>query len=305
MLTEQKVLRYSIMLELFFGVIGIMVALYSDSRALLLDGGYSLLCTLTMLANVKVAKLVTLPVSAQRPFGSATLEPLILLFESLILLALCSILLSIAVCQIIHGGSLPAFDLALIYEVFSTTVGGVIAVAFLYLYRKIPSPIIYFEYQEWVVDASVSATAMVAFALACFIGDTHPVTPYIDSVLTLLLLIFLIRLPLTTLRKSFRQLLLQDIAEPGLTHALEQTLASTATKIGLRHYRVQIICLGRWLWVNIELGVPPDKGSLTPENVHIFRRTAEQKLRAQAKHFQLNIVMSPQPFVMSSRSFNV
>ncbi|GFR99946.1 cation transporter [Elysia marginata] len=300
MLTERKVLCYSVVLELFFGITGIMVALYSDSRAVLLDGGYSLLCTLTMLANVKVARLVTLPVSAQRPFGSATLEPLMLLFESLILLALCSILLSVAVYQIVQGGNLPAFDLALIYEVFSTLVGGATAIGFLYLYRKIQSPLIYFEYQEWVVDASVSATAMVAFALACFMGDTHPVTPYIDSVLTLLLLVFLIRLPMATLRKNFRQLLLQDIAEPGLTHALEQALAATATKIGLPHYRIHTICLGRWLWVNIELTVPTGKSTLTNDDVHLLLSTAEQQLRVQAKHFQLNIVMSPQPSIIST-----
>ncbi|WP_211829702.1 cation transporter [Kistimonas asteriae] len=300
MLTERKVLCYSVVLELFFGITGIMVALYSDSSAVLLDGGYSLLCTLTMLANVKVARLVTLPVSAQRPFGSATLEPLMLLFESLILLALCSLLLSVATYQIVRGGNLPAFDLALIYEVFSTLVGGATAMTFLYLYRKIQSPLIYFEYQEWVVDASVSATAMVAFALACFMGDTHPVTPYIDSVLTLLLLVFLIRLPVATLRKNFRQLLLQDIAEPGLTHALEQALAATATEIGLLHYRTHVICLGRWLWVNIEIGVPTGKSTLTHDDVHLFRRAAEKKLQSQAKHFQLNIVISPQRSAISS-----
>ena len=300
MLTERNILCYSVVLELFFGITGIVVALCSDSRAVMLDGGYSLLCTLTMLANIKVARLVKLPVSAQRPFGSATLEPLMLLFESLILLALCSVLLSVAAYQIVQGGNLPAFDLALIYEVFSTLVGGATAIAFLYLYRRIPSPLIYFEYQEWVVDASVSATAMVAFALACFMGDTHPVTPYIDSVLTLLLLVFLVRLPVATLRKNFRQLLLQDIVEPKLSHALEQALATTASEIGLQHYQAHIIWLGRWLWVNIEIGIPADQTTLSIDDVHRFRTAAEQKLLTLAGHYQLNIVMSPQPSVISS-----
>ncbi len=300
MLTERNILCYSVVLELFFGITGIVVALCSDSRAVMLDGGYSLLCTLTMLANIKVARLVKLPVSAQRPFGSATLEPLMLLFESLILLALCSILLSVAAYQIVQGGNLPAFDLALIYEVFSTLVGGATTIAFLYLYRKIPSPIIHFEYQEWIVDASVSATAMVAFALACLMGDTHPVTPYIDSVLTLLLLVFLIRLPLATLRKNFRQLLLQDIGEPGLSQTLEQALAATATEIGLEHYQTHIIWLGRWLWVNIEISMPTGKHSLSSDDVLRFRTAAEQKLLSLAGHYQLNIVMSPQRSVISS-----
>ncbi len=294
MLTERSILCFSVVLELFFGITGIGIALFSGSRAVMVDGGYSLLCSLTMLANIKVARLVKLPVSAQRPFGSATLEPLMLLFESLVLLTLCLTLLSIAVYQIALGGSLPAFDLALIYEVLSTLVGAATAIVFLNLSRKITSPLIYFEYQEWAIDAAVSATAMVAFSLACVMGDAHPVTPYIDSVLTLFLLIFLIRLPVATLHKNFRQLLLQDIAEPKLSLALEQALVTTASDIGLQHYQVHMIWLGRWLWVNIEINMPPGKSTLSSEDVQRFRTTAEQKLHSLAAHYQLNITMSPQ-----------
>ncbi|USE34434.1 cation transporter [Endozoicomonas sp. SCSIO W0465] len=287
-LNELNILRCSVVLELFFGMTGILVAFYSRSNAVLLDGCYSLLCTLTMMANVRISQMVKLPPSAESPYGYPTLEPLMLFFESIILLGLCLALLYFSTGKLLMGGYIPEFDLALAYEIFSTIIGGATATLFFLLHRSKPSPLIYFEFQEWLVDAAVGAAAATAFALAYHLGNCHPITPYIDSLLTILLLFFLIRLPLKTLRKNFKQLLLKDVATQEL---LESTRNAISELWDTRHIDISMIWLGRWLWINIEITIHnntlPNKDELQK-----IRTKAENTISSICRYYRLQLSLS-------------
>ncbi|WP_257296387.1 cation transporter [Endozoicomonas sp. YOMI1] len=284
-LNELNILRYSVVLELFFGVTGILVAFYSRSNAVLLDGCYSLLCTLTMMANVRISQIVKLPPSPESPYGYPTLEPLMLFFEGIILLGLCLALLSFSICKLIMGGYIPEFDLALAYEIFSTIIGGATATLFFLLHRSKPSPLIYFECQEWLVDSAVSAAATAAFAIAYQLGNSHPVTPFIDSILTISLLLFLVGLPFKTLHKNFKQLLLKDVATPEL---LESTKNVIAEQWDAQQISISMIWLGRWLWVNIEITIHNDT-LLTKDELESNRAKAEHAISSICKYYRLQL----------------
>lgn len=287
-LNELNILRCSVVLELFFGVTGILVAFYSRSNAVLLDGCYSLLCTLTMMANVRISQIVKLPPTPESPYGYPTLEPLMLFFEGIILLGLCLALLSFSVCKLITGGYIPEFDLALAYEIFSTIIGGATATLFFLLNRSKPSPLIYFEYQEWLVDSAVSAGATVAFAIAYQLGNSHPVTPFIDSILTISLLLFLVGLPLRTVHRNFRQLLLKDVATPEL---LESTRNVITEQWNAQKISISMIWLGRWLWVNIEITIHNDTLP-TKNELESIRAKAEQAISSICKYYRLQLSFS-------------
>ena len=284
-LNELNILRCSVVLELLFGVTGILVALYSRSNAVLLDGCYSLLCTLTMMANVRISQMVKLPPSPESPYGYPTLEPLMLFFEGILLLGLCLALLSFSVCKLIMGGYIPEFDLALAYEIFSTIVGGATATLFFLLNRSKPSPLIYFEFQEWLVDSAVSAAAAAAFAIAYQLGNSHPVTPYIDSILTILLLLFLVRLPLETVRKNFKQLLLKDVAAPEFAESIRNVISEDWN---IQKINVSMIWLGRWLWVNIEIATHNDTLP-TKDALKSIRAKTESTISSKCKYYRLQL----------------
>ncbi|MBO9482364.1 cation transporter [Salinisphaera sp. G21_0] len=287
-LNELNILRYSVVLELFFGVTGILVAFYSRSNAVLLDGCYSLLCTLTMMANVRISQIVKLPPSPESPYGYPTLEPLMLFFEGIILLGLCLALLSFSICKLITGGYIPEFDLALAYEIFSTIIGGATATLFFLLHRSKPSPLIYFECQEWLVDSAVSAAATAAFAIAYRLGNSHPITPFIDSILTIGLLLFLVGLPLKTLHKNFKQLLLKDVVTPEL---LESTKKVIAEQWDAQQINICMIWLGRWLWVNVEITIHNDTLP-TKEEFESIRAKAEHAISSICQYYRLQFSFS-------------
>ncbi len=281
---ELQVLRFSVALECFFGISGILVALYSGSQVVLLDGSYSLLCTLTMMANVRVSRVVGLPPSAKNPYGLPTIEPLMLIFESFILLGLCATLMVLSARTLCSGGSLPAFDAALVYEIFSTIVGGATTTVLYMVHRYKSSPLIHFEFQEWLLDTVVSAVAAIAFCLAFVVDNHHPVTPYIDSLLTVLLLLVLSRLPLQALRKNFRQLLLQDVASPKLVARTRDVILA---RCGSRQQvNISMIWLGRWLLVSIELTLTGDD-CLSCTELQLIRAAAASAVNQECEHYRI------------------
>ncbi|MFK0572270.1 cation transporter, partial [Endozoicomonas sp.] len=162
------------------------------------------------------------------------------------------------------------------------------ATIFLMLYRSRPSPLIHFEFQEWLVDASLSASATIAFTVAYLMGNSHPVTPYIDSALTLLLLLFLIRLPLKTLHKNYKQLLLQDLAEPGLVQRVKETISEQHRAIANQHINISMIWLGRWLWVNINITVDNDLPPTTGE-MKAIRTTVATAIRSVSRYHRIEL----------------
>ncbi len=286
-LNELQILRFSVVLECLFGICGILVAWCTGSQAVLLDGSYSLLCTLTMMANVRVSKLVRQPPSAKNPYGLPTMEPLMLILEGFILLGLCTALMMCSIRMLCSGGYLPAFNLALVYETFSTIIGGLTTVVLYMLHRSSPSPLIHFEFQEWLLDTAVSGVAAVAFAIACVIGNDHLVTPYIDSLLTISLLLVLIRLPLQTLRKNFRQLLLQDVASPKL---VAQTRDAIRAQCDTRQrIDISMIWLGRWLWVNIELTVV-DNDAPSYREMQAIRAAVAGVVSQVCDHYRIQLI---------------
>lgn len=290
-LNELNILRFSVVLELFFGISGVLIAMHSGSQAILLDGSYSLLCTLTMMANVRVSILVRQPPSAKNPYGHPTLEPLMLLFEGILLLGLCLTIIAVSVYQLSRGGYIPELNLPLAYEMISTIIGAATTTAFFLIHRSTPSPLIYFEFQEWLVDTVVSAAATSAFAIAYFLGIHHPVTPYIDSTLTLVLVLFLTRLPLKTLFKNFKQLLLQDYASPTLVAQTKDAIAERLHVINKKHINIHMIWLGRWLWVTIELTIHAPNLPAGDE-LQAIRAITESTVRSACQYYriQLNLI---------------
>ncbi|WP_299732428.1 cation transporter [uncultured Endozoicomonas sp.] len=291
-LNECTILRCSVYLELFFGITGLMVAWHSGSQAVFLDGGYSLICTLTMMANVRIARLVTKHPTPEKPFGRAPLEPLMLLLESSLLLLMCISLLTMAIYEISTGGYLPEFSLALAYEVFSMIVGGSVAVLFLFVHRTTHSPLIYFEFQEWLLDAVLSTSATVAFTIAHWLGTTHPITPYIDSILTLLLVGLLIRLPIKTFSKNFRQLLFTAKPEAQLIEHINNSLWNLENPLTKEMMNIHIIRIGRWHLANITINIQSDTPCPTYHELGKIKSAVENSMLEKHQYIKVNLQLS-------------
>ena len=204
--SESRVLLLSLVVELAFGVSGLLLAWLAASHTVLLDGGYSLICTFTMALSIRVARLVKQPPSCHYPFGRAVLEPLLLIFESLMLITLCLLLMAGAVRCLMNGGHAPHYSLILLYEAVSVAAGLGMMLYTCWQGKRLHSPLLRFESQEWLLDTSLSLTALVSFVIVALYPENEVLTRLTDPLLTLLICCPLLYFPLKTLRGSIRQI---------------------------------------------------------------------------------------------------
>lgn len=272
MICEQKALKASILLETLFGVLGLAVACHSDSAVLFIDGAYSTLCIFIMMANVRVARLAAQPTTRLKPYGSAALEPLSIILHALLIILLCTVLITVSCYRLLNGGYIPVFSSAALYECFSVVAGIGMTAVFYRLSNHQSSPILKIEYQEWLVDTALSITALMAFIIGLLLTPQHAVTPYLDPAMTLLITLVLIRFPLKTLMASIRELTLREPPLADITAPIEQSIEQTATDSQIKLTGLRMIKVGRWLWLDIEVDCSPGMSVDTLANLQYQAR---------------------------------
>ncbi|NLE15197.1 MAG: cation transporter [Spirochaetales bacterium] len=81
-------LRFTTVVCLLFGFLGVVASQLASSRSLLLDGLYSLIQSLFILGSGQVVTLLFKRDNDQFPFGFAAFEPFFLVMRSLTLLVM-------------------------------------------------------------------------------------------------------------------------------------------------------------------------------------------------------------------------
>ena len=101
---ERAALKVSVVMSVFFAVLGIGFYWLAQSEAILLDGFFSASAFVLGLLTLKVARLVGRRDDERFHFGYASFEPLLNTIKGLIILVLCAFAAASAVSAILHGG---------------------------------------------------------------------------------------------------------------------------------------------------------------------------------------------------------
>ena len=287
---EGKLLLLSLVIELFFGLIGVALALKAHSHAVFLDGSYSLICTLTMAATMRVAYLIKLPPSEQYPFSRAPLEPFLLVCESLVLIGLCLALVWKSLNALMFGGEQPNYSLVLGYEVLSVVIGGGMTVLTGFMGKQLNSPLLKFESQEWLLDTGLSLVSLISFFTAVLYAHNADILRLTDPVLTLFLCIPLLFFPCNTIRNSVKQLLWCK-APPLIQKKVEDAVSSCQAVNQVSEMTPAALLMGRTIW--IKLFVQPGSRHLSSygadKQTYIFFRNVEKALHDNLQGYQFFI----------------
>ncbi len=291
-ITEERLLLFSLLLELLFGITGIALSKICLSQAVLLDGSYSLLCTLTMAATVYVARRIRQSPNSRYPFGQAALEPLMLVVESIILLMLCAVLAGHAVQLILKGGVHLNYSVAIGYEAASLITGLAMTIGMKIAGEKLNSQLILFESQEWLLDMSLSGIALLSFAVSLFLPENSTAALLTDPILTLTLCLPLMYFPISCLRKNIQQLIWHAAPKPAqeiISNAVGEIASEQAITL---QAEPSVVVIGRTLWIS----VPVLQGDANSASLDILlvtlRHTVEQQLHDQFKGYQLYLVLT-------------
>jgi predicted Co/Zn/Cd cation transporter (cation efflux family) len=115
---EIKALLLSKLAAVALGAIALIVALATESGAILLDAAFNLCFFATALFTLRVARLLKRPDDHNYPFGYLQFEPLINMVKGLLILGVGVFALS--AITMYRGGTAVSAGIALIYAIYAT-----------------------------------------------------------------------------------------------------------------------------------------------------------------------------------------
>ena len=249
---EKKGLRLSVYGSLGLCASGVVMAIYGQSLAILLDSLYTFLTLVMAFVSLKVVDLVERPESKARPFGYMALEPFLNLLKSLILLVMLVIFLVTSVQELLSGGRMIALDAMIIYIGACLVIYAAIIFKLKRYGKQAKSSILDLEIRNWLIDAALTVGIMGSLLLALLAISLgyEQILPYIDPTFVVVLVALSLPMPIKTVWTETRRLLL--ISEDNdMDQQVRSKLADTFERHGINHSHIWGLKSGRLVYLFI------------------------------------------------------
>ncbi|NAW35686.1 cation diffusion facilitator family transporter [Halomonas alimentaria] len=258
---EQRALKLSIVMTLVVSSLGVTIGLLAGSQSILFDGVFSTIDAAMSGLALLVARLAVREASERFQHGYWHLEPLVAALNGSILMLLCFYAFLTALLDLREGGRELAFDLAIAYAV----VVAIVCVAMTAYQRRInrtaKSEFVRIDMQGWLMAALITISLLVAFLVALALQQTAwaHLTPYVDSVLLMLLTAGFMPVPIGIVRRAAKEIFL--IAPSALDEEVHTAMAPVMAREGLLHYYSHVAKAGRGHFIEIHIVTAPDFAS--------------------------------------------
>jgi cation diffusion facilitator family transporter len=256
--TEQRVLKRSIGITVAFASSGVLLGLLSGSQSIVFDGLFSVIDTLVLMLALTAARLVQREGDRRFQYGYWHIEPMVLAFNGSVLMFLCLYAFINAVGSFLEGGRELELDWALGYA-----AAACIVTFGMYFYerrvnQRVRSELLRLDTQSWLMSALIATALLAAFALAWAIKGTRfaPLAPYVDPTVLALLTLYLITVPIKTVRRALHEILL--ITPPKLDQVVRAVMDAVIERHGFSRYTSYVVKVGRAYFIEIYVVTPPD-----------------------------------------------
>ena len=249
------------------GCVGITVAAFSSSQAILLDGLFNLTYFATGLFTVKVATLVAGGDDERFPHGYAFFEPLVNGIKGMLVLGVSVMALVGSVQALLAGGRTIAAGLAIAYGVFASTVCWVLALVMRRGSKKVESPLVNADAENWYVNAAISSCVLLAFAGIFVLRalEMDRFVPYVDPIVVLAVVSISISVPVRMAWKALMALL-NKAPDSQIVEQVKKIVDVSLAELPVQERFIRVIQPGRQRWVLVHVVLPSDyePGRLSP-----------------------------------------
>lgn len=256
---ERRALLLSTVAALLVGVVGVTMAMITNSGAILLDGMFNLAYFMFAVVTVRVASLAQRPDDEAFPWGYSYFESLINAGKGLLILGVSAVALVDSLAALVSGGREISAGLAIIYGVFATcTCSGTTLLLYL-IWRREPTPLVRADMENWMVNSLVSSAVLLAFGLIP-LADAWGfgrITPYIDPTLVAGVVLICLGVPVRMAWRGVMELL--DRAPPEhVTGPLRKAVDEVLAPLPVRKLYLRIVRPGRTMFVTAHIVLPGD-----------------------------------------------
>lgn len=250
--TEKKILNLSLTGSILFLLAEIFFAIYTGSKAVLMDCVYDIADLVMIGPFIVLVPLLYKPMTERKPYGFAQVESLFVLIKYCILLGVDVVLVLNCVKTILSGGNEVDASMLAVFEL-AVSAGCVIMYLVLTRFqKKYSSPSIKAELFIWKLDALSTLGVGCAFLLNLILMRTSLsfICPYVDPGIAIILAVILIKEPIEMIFDSLRSLVL-FAPDHEIQEKIEEISKEALAAEGIEITGIDVIKTGRKIWAEI------------------------------------------------------
>ena len=278
---EKSAMSVSLYGNLVFVVIELVMALVTDSQAVLLDAVYDGVEFCMLLPSIFLIPLLYKPSNEEHPFGYMQIETIFVVVKGITMTAVTFGLVFNNINLMLHGGHIVSFHTVAGFELFACILGIIVTVYLYYKNKQMESPLINMEMQGWRIDSFISLGMTVAFLLPMLIPFDwfQHIVPYLDQLITIVLSLVMIPAPIHTVITGIRDLMLIPPEEETIDD-IKETIEPIIGVYGHKNLYYDIVRTGRKLWISVYISFEKDIVSLSK-----FKQLQDQCIKALASKY--------------------
>jgi cation diffusion facilitator family transporter len=195
----------SFLLFLVSAVIGLAI----NSITLLLEAAASLVILFVALLVRFSIKKIHLPPDDAYNFGYGKYEPLTVVIQGCMIIAICAVSIKFAIQDIIHPDDVHSYIVPTIATFLSGILGIFITVYIKKAAIKTNSAMLKASGMHWYIDTLLSFGVCAGFLLGFImqVAGLDKITPYVDPVMAFILALIFIKMPIRAIMHSVPELL--------------------------------------------------------------------------------------------------
>ena len=273
---EKKILNISFAGSVAFLLAEIFFAIFTGSKAVLMDCIYDLADLALIGPFILLVPLLYKKETEKRPYGFSQIESLFVLIKYMILLGIDIVLVINCLKTILAGGNDVDASVIAVFEL-AVSLGCVLMWLLLRSQaKKYRSPSIKAELFIWKLDALSTLGVGVAFVINLILVHTPAafICPYIDPGIAIVLAVVLVKEPVLMIIESFKNLIL-FAPEEEIFNRINEICVDVMKKIHCEVTFTDVIRTGRKLWIQVYFTNDLDNLSIAKLKAVSIELTAE------------------------------
>lgn len=299
--SEQRLLRISIIATVMIAAMGITFGLLSGSSAIVFDGMYSLVDAAVTMVALLVAKLINSynagGTQNQRlvekfTMGFWHLEPMVLGATGLLLSGATVYAFIDAIGSFLSGGRPLKFGQAIIYAATTLLISVAMAWVGARANRRLRSDLIGMDVKAWLMSAAITGALLVGFLVGFAIEGTPLgwMAPYVDPTVLALVCLAIFPIPLGAVRQALSEILMFTPVE--LKRHVDAVAQQFVEQQGFLSYRAYVAKVGRGRQIELYFIVPPGWPARTLEEWDALRKEIGDAIGGHSPDRWLTIVFT-------------
>lgn len=279
---EENILTFSACGALFFAILALVWGILAKSQMIMFDGIYSFISLVMTGIYFYAAKSITRGSDENFPYGRAAIEPIVVVVQSLVLLAICMKAFGYAAISLFSGGR----EINNVSGMGYAAIGVVgCFISWYYITRtgrkKAPdSDLIKTQGSQWLMDTLLSFAVLVGFFIGFLLqrAGYEQYAKYMDPLMVITAVLFFARYPIVSLVGGIKGMMIMA-PDKSVWRASKDAIKEIAEKRGFDDIILRVGKTGRELVIEVSF-VSEDPNQARPVNeMDAIHKEVETRLK--------------------------